>query len=205
MTQFKVTLTFHTLNRKENIMKAKDVALWFLNENEVNTTMDEADYLTTAKLQHLLYFAQGASLAKNDRALFDENIIAQGGGPIVKSVYKTYSSYGVEGIRKFKKFDYSKATQEETDLLSEVFEIWGIYTSSHLCNLIQYEEPPYYNTLFDEVINTDVMKKHFDEVHIEHNEKGGKNGYTNNRSPWSVASSVYSIFLQKIIKTIKRN
>lgn len=61
---------------------ALDVAKWFIRRNRIEEAK-EADKLSLLKLLKLLYYAEGCSLALNDRSLFSEDIIAWEHGPVV--------------------------------------------------------------------------------------------------------------------------
>jgi len=51
---------------------------------------EDPDYLTPLKLQKLMYFVQGWSLAESGRPMFAEPIEAWKHGPVVPEVFKTY-------------------------------------------------------------------------------------------------------------------
>ena len=82
--------------------KALDIANWFLIKNNAEVVEHEADNddyevyekITHLKLQKLLYYAQGISLAIHDKPLFRENIVAWPHGPVVKEVYDIFCKYG---------------------------------------------------------------------------------------------------------------
>lgn len=54
---------------------ALDVAKWFLVRN-VEEEANGADGISNLKLQKLLYYAQGCTLALTNEPLFDESIVA---------------------------------------------------------------------------------------------------------------------------------
>lgn len=68
--------------------------------------------LSNLKLQKLLYFIQGASLAIFDKPAFDDDIEAWQYGPVVPNVYYPYSLYGPLDIKlKY----YSKIDDEKIE------------------------------------------------------------------------------------------
>jgi len=68
---------------------AKAAANFFISKG-----LAENAPLTPMKLQKLLYFAQGWSLAITDEAMFDEQIEAWKYGPVVRSVYTIFRDSG---------------------------------------------------------------------------------------------------------------
>jgi uncharacterized phage-associated protein len=69
---------------------ALDVAKYFISFN----TGGEDDDISNMKLQKLLYFAQGHSLARFGEPLFRDPIEAWEHGPVVRDVYVKYRGYG---------------------------------------------------------------------------------------------------------------
>lgn len=68
--------------------------LLYLNRQEAEFAGDEAESdMTPMKLQKLLYYCQGYSLALRDQPAFDEEILAWRYGPVVRSVYNEYKQY----------------------------------------------------------------------------------------------------------------
>lgn len=64
------------------------------------------DFITNLKLNKLLYYAQGAYLARTGRPLFNEQIEAWAYGPVVPSIYRKYKVCGKNPIvcrRRFRK------------------------------------------------------------------------------------------------------
>ena len=66
--------------------EASDVANFF-----TNLCLDDAeDYITNQKLNNLMYFAQGWSLALLGRPLFSNEIQAWRYGPVIPAIYHEY-------------------------------------------------------------------------------------------------------------------
>ncbi|TGY60132.1 DUF4065 domain-containing protein [Coriobacteriaceae bacterium] len=65
-------------------MKAIDVARYLL---------DEHGTMTAYKLQKLLYYAQAWNLVANGSALFDDEIMAWGHGPVVPEVFSEHAGF----------------------------------------------------------------------------------------------------------------
>lgn len=68
--------------------------LLFLFKEQMENVAEEEFDVTPMKLQKLLYYCQGYSLALTGRPMFDEEIEAWQYGPVVPSVYRKYKKYG---------------------------------------------------------------------------------------------------------------
>lgn len=101
--------------------------------------------MTLQKLQKLLYYAQGTSLAIDNRILFDEDLICEEDGPAVREILPLYAKFGNGGI------DLNQMTPEElshkpvdewTDaMLRDVFETFGQYATWMLRRMCLSEDP----------------------------------------------------------------
>ncbi|MBV1959872.1 MAG: DUF4065 domain-containing protein [Pseudomonadales bacterium] len=117
-----------------------DVAKFFLCLDDKK----EGDGISNLKLQKLVYYAQGFHNAIHDEPLFDEAISAWFHGPVVESLYRTYKEYGREHIPVPPDFESSSLDQRESDLVEEVFEVFGQFSAWKLRNMT-HEEPPWIN------------------------------------------------------------
>ena len=79
-------------------MKVIDVANFFITVGSYN----EGSEMTNARINKLLYFAQGRHLATYGKPLFDEKIEAWKFGPIIEEIYHSFKSYGNNIITKTK-------------------------------------------------------------------------------------------------------
>lgn len=68
--------------------------LLFLFKEQMKNIADEEFDVTPMKLQKLLYYCQGYSLALTGKPIFSEEIEAWRYGPVVPSVYQEYKAYG---------------------------------------------------------------------------------------------------------------
>jgi len=114
---------------------ASSVAKWFLNHVRMLTSEEDEEFLTNLKLQKLLYYAQGASLALNDRPLFNDEIVHWQHGPAVREVYREYAQHRGNPIQYDEDFTESY-DQETEDLLNDVYETFGCYSAWGLRNMI---------------------------------------------------------------------
>ena len=72
------------------MLSANDVADFFLSP--IDSEVD-GDQITNLKLQKLLYYAQGLSLAVLDRPIFQEKIFHWEHGPVIDVIYHQYKTY----------------------------------------------------------------------------------------------------------------
>ena len=151
-------------NYRSKIMKneysALDIATWFIYKNNAmkkEIQVDNEDYevyedLTHLKLQKLLYYAQGISLAKYGCPLFKEAIEAWEHGPVIKRVFEIFKDKGrcelkLEDapcsalvIRKI------ETDTKARDVLNMTYDNFAIYTAWQLRNMTHEVGSPWYNT-----------------------------------------------------------
>jgi uncharacterized phage-associated protein len=139
---------------------AQDVANYFIWR--VNQDDEYGENVTNLKLQKLLYYAQGFSLAWDSQPLFPEAIEAWAHGPVVRPLYFRYQSYGSSPIPTPDQFDPGSISADIQELLEEVYRVYGQYSAWGLRNLT-HEEPPWRDTPQNHVIPLEIMKKFFSE------------------------------------------
>lgn len=139
---------------------ALQVAKWFLARNRIAAADEGAEYISNLKLQKLLYYAQGCSLAVNNEPIFDDPIVAWQHGPVVEGVYHVYKRHGSNGIPFEEDFDGSEFSKEENELLEEVYDEFGQYSAWKLRNMT-HSEFPWRNTMQNDVIPKTVIKEFF--------------------------------------------
>ena len=115
--------------------RASDVAKWFIN----STDRESGDDITHLKLQKLLYYAQGWSLAHFACPLFDEDLQAWAHGPVAVSVWDQFKAYGWESIPPQKVA--RKFSGDPLRLLQGVNEKYGIYSAKELERRTHRETP----------------------------------------------------------------
>jgi uncharacterized phage-associated protein len=81
----------------------------------------EPDQLTHLRLQKLLYYVQGWSIALRG-PMFTDRIEAWAHGPVVKSVYPKFADFGSDPIPASKVDEAKGLTEDECDLIAAV---WG--------------------------------------------------------------------------------
>lgn len=115
--------------------EASDIAKWFVNE----TDRESGDDITHLKVQKLVYYAQGWSLAHFNAPLFDEDLEAWAHGPVAPSVWNKFRAFGYISI-PMQKITRKLAVPHAT-LLASVSEIYGIYTAKRLESMTHKERP----------------------------------------------------------------
>lgn len=152
------------MNREAKYQAGK-IAKWFLTYNRMVNASEDADLISNLKLQKLLYYAQGCFLALTDRPLFREDILAWEHGPVIEKVYRNYYSNGAKGIEFEDGFLFEDFSEEENDLLRQVYEEFGQYSAWKLRNMVQ-EERPWKETKRNFVIPIDLIKDYFVQEYI---------------------------------------
>jgi len=125
---------------------------------------DAGDLISNLKLQKLVYYSQGFSLAILDNKLFSERIEAWMHGPVIPDLYHEYKQYGSGAIPVINiDLNYDIFSADERDLLNDVFQMYGQYSAWKLRNLT-HEEPTWINAYSKGAcseISTDSMKEYF--------------------------------------------
>ena len=114
-----------------------DVAKYFLAQS----SEDAGDLISNLKLQKLVYYAQGFSLALHDEPLFAESIEAWMHGPVVRELYLEYKTCGAAAIPAPADFDPNIFSKKELQLLSDVYSVYGQYSAWKLRELTHSEAP----------------------------------------------------------------
>ena len=137
----KVTL----LSSNENVVSlgkakttASDVANYFLHLANINNKD-----LTNKKLQKLIYYAQAWFLVLNNRNLFDDKIEAWIHGPAVSKLFlKFRKRFGFEPIKvKINQNIEKKFTDDEKEVIHEVWRVYGKCSDEYLEKLVHSELP----------------------------------------------------------------
>ncbi len=135
---------------------ALDVAKFFLTLSDPEV----GDGVSNLKVQKLCYYAQGFSLAAHGRPLFKEPIVAWFHGPVVEDLFHTYKDYGWHDIKPPTDFDPSIFSDEEQELLRDVWDVYGQYAPWKLRDMT-HEEPPWKGTEQNSVITHEALTSYF--------------------------------------------
>lgn len=144
--------------------KARDVARFFIDLAQKRAEHQLDDRMTNLRLQKMLYFAQGWSLARNGKPLFEEKIEAWPYGPVVPEVYHEYAWAGSQGLSERNEVSRDRFTDEEYALLLDVAQRYAEYSTSGLVSLSHAQEGPWNGKNRSEVIGTDEIRRYFETL-----------------------------------------
>jgi len=115
-----------------------DVAAYILKQQLHN----RFDYMTTWKLQKLVYYAQAWSTVWDDQALFNEKIEAWANGPVCPALYDRHrgqfkiSNNYLDGVG-----NPDALTANQRDTIDTVLGYYGDKSAQYLSELTHIEEP----------------------------------------------------------------
>lgn len=136
-----------------------DIADYFLSLVDE----DSGDFISNLKLQKLVYYAQGFSLAIHDRPLFGDTIEAWALGPVIPELYRKYKDHGANSIPVPTELNMSKFDEDTTNLLNEVYAVFGQYSAWKLSEMT-HREPPWVDAVGkpDNTITHESLKSYFE-------------------------------------------
>lgn len=104
--------------------------------------------MSPKKLQKLLYYAYAWTLAiLNDNAddlhtrLFNNRIEAWVHGAVIPEIYEQYKQCGWSDIPQTNNFDKMLFSEDEIDILNQVWNVYGSYTGNQLEEICHKETP----------------------------------------------------------------
>ncbi|MFH1290385.1 MAG: type II toxin-antitoxin system antitoxin SocA domain-containing protein, partial [Nanoarchaeota archaeon] len=110
--------------------RAFDIAEYFLFK-----ASNDEEFISNLKLQKLVYYAQGLSLALHGKPLFSEEIEAWTYGPVVPSLHHYYKHHGPNGIPADPKFDPDSIDKDTRGLLDEIYTVFGQFSAPRLIDI----------------------------------------------------------------------
>ena len=117
-----------------------DVANYILLQQDE----DAGDTISNLKLQKLVYYCQGFTLAITGTPLFPESIQAWEHGPVVEPLYHQYKEFKSSAI-PMPDIDEdevkSKFSDAQIEIINEVCDVYGQYSAWKLRNFTHDEEP----------------------------------------------------------------
>lgn len=144
-----------------------DVADYFLAKTEV----EAEERMTHLKVQKLVFYAQGFSLAIMDKPLFSNPIEAWKHGPVSPDLYKKYRDSGSNPIDVVPADEEEAAgamrqaakpfTAEQADLLDDVYNTFGQFSAWRLREL-SHETTCWQDAYPDGTITHAAMKAFFE-------------------------------------------
>lgn len=143
-----------------------DVARYLI---KISNDEDEGS-ISNLKLQKLMYYAQGLSLALFDRPLFDGNIEAWTHGPVHVETYHRYKGYRSQPLPS-EDFDLQAINDQEKELLDEVFDVFGQFSAWKLRDMTHEEQPWLECEETASVIPHDTLKAYFKTRIVDNGQK----------------------------------
>lgn len=143
---------------EENAITPLDVVKFFLKLQ--NADSDSGDVITNLKAQKLLYYAQGITLAKTGKALFNDDFVAWQHGPVIPALYKELKTFGSSQIDLPDDLDLDKFTDDQMDILISVYKTYGQFSAWKLRDMT-HQESPWKNAGINQVITKDAIKEFF--------------------------------------------
>lgn len=140
------------------MLNAQDVVDFFLS----SVDHEDGERITHLKLQKLLYYAQGYSLAILDRPIFKEPIENWRHGPVVSDTYYRYKNYG-SGLLPVSHIEVEKYDEEELYILNRVRIEKGQYSAWRLAQMT-HQEYPWLSTNLGETISIDILREYFCKI-----------------------------------------
>lgn len=142
------------------MVKALEVAKYIVQE-----ALHRDRPVSNLKLQKLLYFVQGVSLALNNVPAFDDKIVAWKYGPVVEDVYYAYSMYGANDIIIPFEVDLD-LTEDLKDVIKLVLDELLKFSAIELVKETHVVGSPWSEATLNDIIPTDSIKKYFLEHYI---------------------------------------
>jgi Uncharacterized phage-associated protein len=144
------------------------IADWFL----MKTDREAGESITHLQLQKLLYYSQAWALVLLNRPLFEEDFQAWAHGPVLRSVYDTFSGNKWSALPPPQASELSSIDEKADQLLEEVYRVYGKFSGKTLEQLT-HREPPWLDARggcapedrCDSIIQKDAMKRYFTSVY----------------------------------------
>ena len=102
----------------------------------------EEGQISNLSVNKLLYFAQGLSLAKIGKPLFENQIEAWDKGPVIAKIYHAYKKYGESAIPK-QNYSTDSLSDEDQDILLEAVARFGKYSANELIRFTHAADGPW--------------------------------------------------------------
>ncbi len=101
--------------------------------------LEKRGYMTTMKLQKLVYYCQAWSLVWEDRPLFGSQIQAWANGPVIPALYSLHR--GKFSISRWPHGDSSNLIESDVATIDAVLDFYGDKSSQWLSDLTHREDP----------------------------------------------------------------
>ncbi len=129
---------------------------------------DPENNMTNMRINKLLYFAQGWSLARYGKPLFTDEIEAWDYGPVVPPIYHRLKTSGRDKIKGVMDEDYaSHFTKQESRLLIDILHAYDRYSTAGLVEMTHQPGTPWSLAKREgrgAIISKDSMKAYFSKL-----------------------------------------
>lgn len=125
------------MRRETRMATAMDVAKHLVQLADSGPEPDELSHL---RLQKLLYYSQGWSLALRGVAIFPESIEAWPHGPVVPHVYHQLKGFGWRSIPS-DEIQGEALTEEDSKFVGSVWEAYKDFSATKLRDMTHKEDP----------------------------------------------------------------
>ena len=139
------------------------IAEWFIWYNNLVAKTTCGDLMTNSRLERMLYYAQGASLALHNRPLFSEDFIKGEYGALLPSIHKKYRFNWFYGINE--EVSPEGVKKEDQKLLLIVYDLFGKYSARGL-SLLNREDSAVASTDQNAVIPKDKIRFSFEAKYL---------------------------------------
>lgn len=152
-------------------------AMTYTPQHIANYFLDKADEdcvpVSQLKLIKLIYIAYGWNLAINGSRLFEEPIYAWKHGPVIRSIYDEFKSFGKRQITsKSKDIDLDtwepfepRIPSKDDDVIWVLNKVWAVYKRFEAWTLREKTHEP--NGPWDKVYNADNRDVKLIDAHIQ--------------------------------------
>lgn len=136
--------------------KVQDVADFFVD----SALNDPDDNMTNLRVNKLLFFAQGWSLARrNGKPLFNDDFFAWDLGPVIPDVYHRFKVAGRNKIQDVDNENYDENfSEEEAQLLIDVLRAYSRYSTSGLVDMTHRSGTPW-SKVYEAHVKNVIPKK----------------------------------------------
>lgn len=148
--------------------KLNDVADFYIALAQEMADAGLGDAMTNLRLQKMLYFSQGWSLARNGKPLFDEPIEAWQYGPVVPPCYRWYKGFGSSPLSAVMP-SRDAFSEEEYELLLDVWNELSRHSTAQLVTMTHAEGTPWdqvWNHSSSREITKESIGKFFSKIHL---------------------------------------
>lgn len=143
----------------------------------VKKGIDEGKFVTQMKLQKLVYFAQGAHLAKYHAPLINETFQAWMYGPVIPEIYQDFKFYGSRPITNTNSYIPSDNVNApfflDAEALDTINYTWGVlkdFSAMSLSNWTHQPDGPWSKVYVPDVkstpISNDDIQQYFEKLLI---------------------------------------